>query len=146
MLVAGLVLHEHREAPEPRRGSGPGPGSIACSDSGSGTGSLASSAANQRRAASGNRQLRAYDRAETSPLRRLVEPRHAVDAVCVEQRERRVPERRGARHERFGQRGALQKTKRGCGVEFDIHGPVLGATIGWADPRQAGTAASWRRV
>ena len=47
--------------------------------------------------------------------------RRAVDAVAIEQRERRIAERRRAVDERFGQRGAVEKGKRGRGVEFDVH-------------------------
>jgi hypothetical protein len=47
--------------------------------------------------------------------------RRAVDAVAIEQRERRVAELRRARHERFGKRRTLQKAeRRGC-VQLDVH-------------------------
>jgi hypothetical protein len=36
-----------------------------------------------------------------------VKPRRAVDAVAIQQRECRIPERRGALDERFGQRRAV---------------------------------------
>ena len=69
-----------------------------------------------------DRQLGADDGAQAGLLRRLVEARRAVDAVGVEQRQRRIAERRRALDERFGQRGALEKAERGGGVEFDVHG------------------------
>ena len=50
-----------------------------------------------------------------------MESRRAVDAVAIEQRERRIAERGGAIDERFGQRRAVEKRKRGRGVEFDVH-------------------------
>ena len=53
-------------------------------------------------------------------LRRLVKARRAVDAVAIEQRERRIAELRRAIDERFGQRRALQKAERRGGVELDV--------------------------
>jgi len=51
-----------------------------------------------------------------------MEARRAVDAVAIEQRQRRVAERRGALDERLGQRGAVEKGKSRRRVKFDIHG------------------------
>src|SRR5262249_13977744 len=62
---------------------------------------------------------------------REMEAGRAVDAVAIEQRERRIAERRGAVDERLGKRGAVEKRKRGSGVKLDIHG---------------GTSACWFRV
>jgi hypothetical protein len=49
-------------------------------------------------------------------------PRRTVDAVAIEQRERRVAEFRRALDERFGQRGALKKAEGGRSVELDVRG------------------------
>ena len=46
----------------------------------------------------------------------------AVDAVAIEERQRRVAELGGAIHDRFGQRCALKKAEGGGGVEFDVRG------------------------
>ena len=53
--------------------------------------------------------------------RGLVKARRAVDAVAIEQRERRIAELGGALDERFGQRRALQKAEGRGGVELDVH-------------------------
>ena len=68
------------------------------------------------------RQLSADDRLDAGALRGEVKTRRAVDAVAIEQRERRIAERRGAVDQRFGQRGAVEKRKGGGSVQFDIHG------------------------
>ena len=74
------------------------------------------------RQSAGHRQLRADDRLDAGALRGEVKARRAVDAVAIEQRERRIAERRGAVDQRFGQRGAVEKRKGGGSVQFDIHG------------------------
>ena len=51
-----------------------------------------------------------------------MESRRAVHAVGVEQRDRRIAERRRALDERFGQRRTLQKAEGRRGVEFDVQG------------------------
>ena len=58
-------------------------------------------------------QLGSDDRFDAGFLRRDVEARRAVNAVAIEERERRIPERRGALNQRFGQRCAVEKGKRG---------------------------------
>ena len=50
-----------------------------------------------------------------------MKPRGAVDAVAIEQRERRVAELGRALDERFRQRRRLEKTERGRGVELDVY-------------------------
>ena len=50
-----------------------------------------------------------------------MKPWDAVDAVAIEQRDRRVPELRRARDERFRQRRPVEKGERGGGVEFDVN-------------------------
>jgi hypothetical protein len=50
-----------------------------------------------------------------------VKSRRTVDTVGIEQRHRRVVERRGALDERFGQRSALQKAECRSGVKLDVH-------------------------
>jgi hypothetical protein len=50
-----------------------------------------------------------------------VESRDAVDAVAVEQRQRRVVELRRALHQGFRQRRAIEKGKRRRSMQFDIH-------------------------
>ena len=75
-----------------------------------------------RRRAAGDRQLGADDRLEAGALGGEVKARRAVDAVAIEQRQRRIAERRRALDQRFGQRRAVEKRKGGRGVEFDIHG------------------------
>jgi hypothetical protein len=69
-----------------------------------------------------DRQLGADDRAEAGLLRGLVEPGRAIDAVGVEQRQRRIVECGSALDERFGKRCTLQKAEGRRGVEFDVHG------------------------
>jgi hypothetical protein len=52
-----------------------------------------------------------------------MKPRCAVDAVAIEQCHRRIAKRGGTVDERFGQRGALQKTECGRGMQLDVrHG------------------------
>jgi len=51
--------------------------------------------------------------------------RRAVDAVAIEERERRIAEGRGAFDERFGERGAVEKGKGRCGMQFDIHAVLV---------------------
>jgi hypothetical protein len=46
--------------------------------------------------------------------------RNPVHAIPIEQRNRRIPELRGAVDERFGQRGAVEKRKGGRGMQLDI--------------------------
>jgi len=60
------------------------------------------------------------DRPDTGGARRLVKPRHPVDAVAIEQCQRGVPELGRAIDERFGQRRALQKAERGGRMQFHI--------------------------
>src|SRR5687768_665256 len=50
-----------------------------------------------------------------------MEARGAVDAVRIEQRQRRIAERRGALDERFRKRCAPKEAERRRGVKFDIH-------------------------
>ena len=69
-----------------------------------------------------DRQLGADDGAQSRFPRRLVEPRRTVDAIGVQQRQRRVAERGGALDQRFRQRGALEETESGRAMEFDVHG------------------------
>src|SRR5262249_41933765 len=69
----------------------------------------------------GNRQLGADDRAQTGGRRRFVKARQPVDAIAIDQRERRVAELRRAIDERLRQRRALQKTEGRRGVELDVH-------------------------
>jgi len=73
-----------------------------------------------------NRELRPDDRFETGLRRGLMKSRRAIHAVGVEQRDRRIAERRRALDERFGQRRALQKAECRCGMKFDIHGGSRG--------------------
>ena len=86
-----------------------------------------------RDAANRHRQLRADDRLDAGALRGEVKARRAVDAVAIEQRERRIAERRGAVDERFGQRGAVEKREGGGGVsmQLDIHD--LDVEDGWVE-------------
>src|SRR5262245_30772884 len=49
-----------------------------------------------------------------------MKPWGAVHAVAIEQRDRGILELRSAINEEFGKRGALEKTKRGRGVELDV--------------------------
>ena len=69
-----------------------------------------------------HRQLRADDRLEPRLLRGEMKARRAVDAVAIEQRQRRIAQRRRPIDERLRQRRAVEKRKRGRGVEFDVHG------------------------
>jgi hypothetical protein len=51
-----------------------------------------------------------------------MKPRSTVYAIRIEQRQRRIAERRGTLDERFGQRRSLEKTERGGAMELDVHG------------------------
>jgi hypothetical protein len=59
-----------------------------------------------------------------------MESRRPIHTVGIEQRERRVAERRGSLDERFGERGALQEAEGGGGVEFDIHAGLKAQATG----------------
>ena len=50
-----------------------------------------------------------------------MEARGAVDAVLIQQRQRRIAERRRPLDERFGQGRAPEERKRGSRVQLDIH-------------------------
>src|SRR5207244_7912865 len=67
-------------------------------------------------------QLRADDRSDAGGTRRFVEPRRAVDAVAIEERERGIAKIGGAIHPRFRKRRALKKAEGGGRVQFDIGG------------------------
>jgi hypothetical protein len=54
-----------------------------------------------------DRELSTDNRPDPRGERGLVEPRGAVHAVAIQQRQRRIAERRRALDERFGQRRAL---------------------------------------
>ena len=56
-----------------------------------------------------DRQLRADDPFQAGTLRGNVKARCAVDAVAIEQSDRWIAERRGAFHERFRQRCAVEE-------------------------------------
>jgi hypothetical protein len=58
-----------------------------------------------------DRELCANDGFEPCLLRRLMESRRAVHAIGIEQRNRRIAERRRTVDECFGQRSALQKAE-----------------------------------
>ena len=58
------------------------------------------------------RQLGADDRLDPRPLRREMKPRQPIDAIAIEQRQRRIPEGRRALDERLGQRRAVEKGER----------------------------------
>ena len=58
-----------------------------------------------------DRELRADDGLEPGLLRGAVESRRAVDAVAVEQRQRRIAQRGGALDERLRQRRASRNEK-----------------------------------
>ena len=79
-----------------------------------------------------DRQLRADDRAHTDGLRRPVKARGTIDAIAIEQRKCRVTERCRAIHQRFGQRGALQKAEGRGGVEFDVRRHGWGSRMHFA--------------
>jgi hypothetical protein len=50
-----------------------------------------------------------------------VEARRAVDAVAIEQRHRRVAERRSALDERLGHGSAAEETEGRRGMKIDAH-------------------------
>jgi hypothetical protein len=106
VLVAALALDEHRQRPcVPRSVVGdPRP-------------AIPGARRNRRR----DRELGADDGAQPGALRRLVKARRPVDAVGIEQRDRRIAERRGALDERFRKRCALQKAEGRRRVELDVH-------------------------
>jgi hypothetical protein len=62
------------------------------------------------------RDLTADDSLDPGSPCRLVEPRRAVDAVAIDERERRVAQRRRAFHERLGQRRRLEEAEGGGSV------------------------------
>ena len=66
-------------------------------------------------------RLSADDRAESRVLRGLMESRRAIHAVGVEQRQRGIPQRRRALHQRLGERRSLEKAECGRGVKLDVH-------------------------
>jgi hypothetical protein len=66
-----------------------------------------------------------------------MESRNAVDPVAVEQRQRRIAERRGTLDEGFRQRRAVEKRKRGRRVQFDVHGVSASFTIAHSVARQS---------
>ena len=68
-----------------------------------------------------DRELAADDGLDPGGLRGEVEPGRPVEAIAIEQRQRRIPERHGPRDERFGRRRAFQERERGRGVEFCVH-------------------------
>ena len=65
------------------------------------------------------RQLAADERADARVLRGPVEARRAVDAVAIDERQRRHLEPRGLAHERLRLLGAFEKRERGLRVQFD---------------------------
>ncbi len=64
--------------------------------------------------------LRADERAQPGLLRRLVEPRRAVDAVAVDERDRREAALGGALDQVLGQRGAVEEREGGGGAQLDV--------------------------
>ncbi len=90
-----------------------------------------------------HRQFRADDRPQPRRERGLVKPRGAVDAIAIEQGERRVAQLGGALDERFRQRRGLEKTECGRGVELDVHGgPVATVQSQMASMNQPPVARS----
>jgi hypothetical protein len=69
----------------------------------------------------GERELGADQGADAGGEGGFVEAGGAVHAISIEQRQRRVAERRRTLDERFGERGALEKRKGRGRVEFDVH-------------------------
>jgi hypothetical protein len=68
-----------------------------------------------------DRHLGADDGLQPGAAGGKVKPGDAIDAVAIEQRQRRIPQIRRALHERLRQRSAVQKRKRRGGMKFDIH-------------------------
>jgi hypothetical protein len=77
-----------------------------------------------RGSADRDRQFGPDDRLQTGTFRRKMEARRAVDAVAIEQRERRIAERGGAVDQRLGERRAVEKRKGGRRVQLDVHGGI----------------------
>ncbi len=69
-----------------------------------------------------HRQLRTDDGPDTGFFGREMHARRAVDAVAIEQCERRVAERDSPIDQRFRQRGAVEKRKCRRSVKLDVHG------------------------
>ena len=65
-------------------------------------------------------ELGADDGADAGGFGRDMKARRAVDAVTIEQRKRRIPQRRRPLDQCLGQRGATQKGKRRRGMELDV--------------------------
>jgi hypothetical protein len=55
-----------------------------------------------------------------------MEPRRSIDAIGIEQRNRRIPQRGRALHQRLRERGSLEKAERGGGVKLDVHERSVG--------------------
>jgi hypothetical protein len=64
--------------------------------------------------------VRAHDRAHAGLLRRLEEARRTGEPVAVRERDRVVPERRGARDEVLGQRRAVEEGERAPTAQLDV--------------------------
>ena len=65
-------------------------------------------------------QFRSDDRAQAGRGRGLVEPRRAVDAVTIEERDGRIAQIGGTIDDRFRERRALQKAEGRGGMELDV--------------------------
>ena len=91
----------------------------------------------------GDGQLGADDGADAGGLRGLMEARRAVDAVAIEQRDRRIAERRRALDERFRQRRAAQERKGRRGMKLDVrHKKVRSAKCDVRSPCEVRSASA----
>src|SRR4029453_4010071 len=67
-----------------------------------------------------NGELGADERLQSGGERRLMKARRARDAVAIEQRDRRIAERRGSIDERFRQRCGTQEAEGGGTMKLDV--------------------------
>ena len=67
-----------------------------------------------------DRQFSTNDCPQSGLLRRLVKARGAIDAVGIEQCQRRIAQRSRAFDERFGERCALQKAESRGRMKLDV--------------------------
>src|SRR5262249_47301128 len=84
--------------------------------------------------------VRADDRAHAGALGRLEEARRAVESVSIRERDRIVPERRGARDEILRQRRTGEERERAPAAKLDVvgcHHLTSRSGGGYADTRAA---------
>ena len=66
-------------------------------------------------------QLRTHERRDPEPYRRPVEAGRAIEAVAIQERQRRLPEAGRPLGERFGQGRPLEKAEGAPGMQLHVH-------------------------